>query len=549
MINYWKNLIGYQIYIKSFNDSNGDGIGDLNGITAKLDYIKSLGVDFIWICPFYDSPMNDNGYDIRNYFMVSSNYGNMQDFVNLVDEAHKREIKVVIDLVLNHTSDEHLWFAGSEERREPYEDFYIWRDGKVVDGKLLPPNNWQSFFSGPAWKYSEKRGQFYLKLFSDKMPDLNFENPKVFLEIEKIINYYAKCGVDGFRLDAISHIAKEETFADVQKPEKSYVAFSNLPKTHEYLKKMNIAFKLNGMFTMGELGGNPTKQEIIKYTTDGEMDCAFSFTQVGVFTKNNKVDTKKLLNTLKFNSTISKSGGYPVLFWLNHDYPRLASKIKNEKENKNAQICLAGLMYLLKGVPMIYNGEELGMENCEFKTEDDFLDVNAKMLLKNSTDKEKTLKYLIENSRDNSRGVMQWNEKRYAGFSTAKPWIKVGENYSECNVEVEEKNANSVLNNYKNILKVRKSIINLINYAKFTFMKKSKIVGYSISLGKENVFVVANFSRRNVKMRYDTSRVLYSNKEVNGKQIKPYQLLIINRGTGKYNIDTSSVSIESKTRK
>ena len=236
---WWKNAVGYQIYIRSYNDSNNDGIGDLNGITEKLDYIKSIGVNFIWICPFYDSPMDDNGYDVRDYYKIDKMYGKMSDLKKLIKEAHNRDIKVVIDLVLNHTSDENTWFVKSEKKIEPFTDFYVWKDGKMVDGKMCPPNNWKSFFSGPAWKYSEKRNQYYLKIFSNKMPDINYENETAFSEMEKVIDFYGELGVDGFRVDAIAHIGKDLTFADARDLNKTYKSFSNLPNTHEYLKRFN----------------------------------------------------------------------------------------------------------------------------------------------------------------------------------------------------------------------------------------------------------------------------------------------------------------------
>ena len=267
--NWWKNAIGYQIYIKSFFDSNNDGIGNLNGITQKLNYIKDLGIDFIWICPFYDSPMDDNGYDIRNYYKVDKIYGTNDDLEKLIETAHSLNIRVIIDLVLNHTSDEHDWFIKSENKIEPYSDFYIWRDGKIIDNKLFPPNNWESFFSGSTWKYSEKRKQYYLKLFSNKMPDINYENKLVFDEIEKIINYYSSLNIDGFRVDAISHIGKDLSFKNAKNAKKSYKHFSNLPKTHFYLKNLNKIFKKYNLVTMGELGGKPSKNELIKYTTQG----------------------------------------------------------------------------------------------------------------------------------------------------------------------------------------------------------------------------------------------------------------------------------------
>ena len=355
---WWKNTIGYQIYIKSFADSNDDGIGDIGGITSKLDYIKNLGVKFIWVCPFYDSPMDDNGYDVRDYLKIDKIYGKMTDLKKLIAECHNRDIKVVIDLVMNHTSDECAWFVKSEKKIEPYTDMYIWRDGKVIDGKMCPPNNWISFFSGSAWKYSEKRKQYFLKIFSNKMPDINYESEVAFTEMEKVIDYYGSIGVDGFRVDAIAHLGKDLTFNDAKNLKKTYKSFSNLPNNHKYIKRFNKYFTRNNLVTMGELGGDPTTKDIMKYTTEKELDMIFSFEQTSVFNnKNHTINLKGLLKTLKYKTTISDKNGWSVLFWLNHDYPRLISKIRGESDPKNAQIALATLMYMLKGTPIIYNGE------------------------------------------------------------------------------------------------------------------------------------------------------------------------------------------------
>lgn len=523
----WNDLIGYQIYIKSFFDSNNDGIGDINGITKKLDYIKNLGVNFIWICPFYDSPMDDNGYDIRDYYKIDSSYGTMDDLKNLISEAHKRNLKVVIDLVMNHTSDENKWFIFSEQKVEPFTDFYIWKDGKIIKDKICPPNNWQSFFSGSAWGYSEKRKQYFLKIFSKKMPDLNYENEKVFEEMEKIIAFYSNLKVDGFRVDAIAHIGKDLTFKNAKNIKKTYKSFSNLPNTHKYLKKFNQIFKKYDMFTMGELGGDPSRKDILEYTTKNELDMVFSFEQLSVFNKNDTINLKNLMKTLKYKNKISICGGSPVLFWLNHDYPRLKSKIKNEKESRNAQICLAGLMYMLKGTPIIYNGEELGMENYPYSSIDEFKDVNAKMLYENSKDKKQTLCYLKENSRDNSRTIMQWNSKKYAGFSTHEPWNYVNKNYKILNAELEQNQANSVLSAYKSILKTRANNLDIISNGKYKFFRKNAILGYFIENNNQKLVVLANFGENAKKIPFKNYKVAYGNKIFKNNEILPYEILIL----------------------
>ena len=527
-IPWWKNAVGYQIYIRSFFDSNNDGNGDLNGITAKLDYIKDLGIDFIWICPFYDSPLDDNGYDIRDYYKIHEMYGNMDDLKNLINEAHKRDIKVFADLVLNHTSDENIWFVKSEEKVEPFTNFYVWKDGIEKDGKLLPPNNWQSIFSGSAWKYSEKRKQFYLKIFSNKMPDINYEDETAFSEMEKVIDFYGKLKIDGFRVDATAHIGKDLTFKDAKNINKTFLSFSNLPNTHEYLKRFNKAFSKNNLTTMGELGGEPTKKDFLEYTTKKELDMIFSFEHKYCFSKNFKIKKRNLLKTLKCKEKLSSNSGWSVLFWLNHDYPRLISKIRGEGDPKNAQICLAGLMYMLKGTPIVYNGEEIGMTNYNFEKMSDFKDVNAQMIFENSENPEKEFEELKELTRDHSRTVMQWNDKKYGGFSKKEPWSYVNTNYKVINVENNIKDENSILNNYKKLLNIRKEYSPYLATAKYKFSNCTSLISYTIICDKFSLNVVANLSNKNKNFDFKGKQVLYSNFETNNT-LTPYQFVILRK--------------------
>jgi len=526
---WWKNAVGYQIYIRSFNDSNNDGIGDLDGITEKLDYIKSIGVNFIWICPFYDSPMDDNGYDIRDYYKIDKMYGKMSDLKKLIKEAHKRGIKVLIDLVMNHTSDECDWFVKSEKQIEPFSDFYVWKDGKVVNGEMCPPNNWTSFFSGPAWKYSEKRKQYYLKIFSNKMPDINYESEVAFAEMEKVIDFYAELEVDGFRVDAIAHIGKDLTFADAKKPKKTYKSFSNLPNTHKYLKRFNKTFSKNNLVTMGELGGDPTQKDLIKYTTEKELDMIFSFEHMSVFNEDFTINTKALLKTLKYKESLSRKNGWSVLFWLNHDYPRLISKIRNEKDAKNGQIALATLMYMLKGTPVIYNGEEIGMENYPFKSPSDFKDVNAKMIFGNAENIEEAFNRLKETSRDHSRTVMQWDGTKNAGFSETTPWTYVNSNYKKVNVEKSINDKDSIFNNYARLLSVRNEYGEGLITAKYKFYHKKGCVGYRISGEGVNLEVVANFSNKERSLNLKDGNILYTNIINKNSTLLPYQVVIIKK--------------------
>ncbi len=525
---WWKDAVGYQIYIRSFKDSNDDGIGDLKGINEKLDYIKGIGVDFIWICPFYDSPMDDNGYDVRDYYKVAKEYGKMSDLKKLIQDAHNKGIKVIVDLVLNHTSDENVWFVKSEKKIEPFTDFYVWKDGKMVDGKMCPPNNWISFFSGPAWKYSEKRKQYYLKIFSNKMPDINYESEVAFAEMEKVIEFFGELGVDGFRVDAIAHIGKDLTFADAKNLKKTYKSFSNLPNTHEYLKRFNKTFAKNNLVTMGELGGDPSKKDLVKYTTENELDMIFSFEQMAVFKKDHTINRRALLKTLKYKESLSSSNGWSALFWLNHDYPRLISRIRGESDAKNAQICMATLMYMLKGTPIIYNGEEIGMENYPFKSPADFLDVNAKMIFDNAKDVDAEFNKLKETTRDHSRTVMQWDSTKNAGFSGGKPWTYVNSNYKRVNVEKSLKTKDSILNNYTKLLAVRKEYGDGLLDAKYKFYNKCGLVGYKINCGGYILEVVANLSSKVKVISLENAEVLYTNLE-DGAALVPYQVAIIKR--------------------
>ncbi|MBO7218441.1 MAG: glucohydrolase [Clostridia bacterium] len=526
---WWKNAVGYQIYIRSFADSNNDGIGDIKGITQKLDYIKSIGVNFIWICPFYDSPMDDNGYDVRNYYKIDKMYGKMDDLKKLIAEAHARDIKVVIDLVLNHTSDENVWFVKSEKKIAPYTDFYVWRDGKMVDGKMCPPNNWTSFFSGPAWKYSEKRKQYYLKIFSNKMPDINYEDETAFSEMEKVIDFYGDLEVDGFRVDAIAHIGKDLTFSDAKNLKKTYKSFSNLPNTHDYLKRFNKTFTKNNMVTMGELGGDPSKKDLIRYTTEKELDMIFSFEQMSVFNKKHTINVNELFKTLKYKENLSSKNGWSVLFWLNHDYPRLISKIRDVSDPKNAQIALAGLMYMLKGTPIIYNGEEIGMENYNFKKPSDFKDVNAKMIFDNAKDINAAFENLKETSRDHGRTIMQWDATKNAGFcKSAKPWTYVNSNYKKCNVEKSIADPNSILNHYSKLMSVRNEYGNDLVTANYKFYKHGKVLGYKIMCDGYELEVVANLSNKEKKFKLNEGEIIYSNM-AGLDTIKSYQFAVIKR--------------------
>ena len=393
---------------------------------------------------------------------------------------------------------------------------------------MCPPNNWISFFSGPAWKYSEKRKQYYLKIFSNKMPDINYESETAFAEMEKVIDYFGELGVDGFRVDAIAHIGKDLTFADAKNLKKTYKSFSNLPNTHAYLKRFNKTFSKNNLVTMGELGGDPSKKDLIKYTTENELDMIFSFEQMSVFKKDHTINRKALIKTLKYKESLSSKNGWSVLFWLNHDYPRLISRIRGEQDNKNAQICLASLMYMLKGTPMVYNGEEIGMENYPFKSPADFKDVNAKMIFDNAEDIDAEFNKLKETTRDHSRTVMQWDSTKNAGFSAGKPWTYVNSNYKKVNVEKAQKAKDSILNNYSRLLAVRKEYGEALCNAKYKFFNKGGYMGYKVTCDGYTLEVIANLSKAERVLDLQGAEVLYSNMP-KADSLKVYQTVVLKR--------------------
>ena len=536
---WWKESVGYEIYIRSFNDSNNDGIGDLNGICQKLDYIKSIGIDFIWICPFYDSPLDDNGYDIRDYRKVLEEYGTIDDAKNLILKAHEKGLKVLVDLVMNHTSDEHEWFLKSKSREEGFEDFYYWKDAVTdKDGILHEPNNWESFFGGSAWKFDLTRKQYYLKLFSNKMPDINYESEKVLDEMGKVITWWCELGVDGFRVDAISHIGKDLTFKNAKKG-KTYKSFSNLPSAHSYLKKLAQNWRKFGAVAIGELGGEPTQKDNILFTfsKNEELDIVFDFDHLKhVKEKRGEryVDTKGLTKALKKKQEINELGGWSALFWTNHDYFRILSLYGDEKNSSKSGSALAVLMYLLKGTPVIYNGEEIGMTNYPFKDENEFEDVNAKTLLtlaKSKEEKEKIFKKLVLESRDNARTIMQWDGSINAGFSENKPWFVVNKNYHQVNVSGQLSQKSSCLNEYIKILNLRKSDKDVFCYGKTKFINGGKgIIQYERYADDSNnsYTVIVNLSNSVKKFLYPVGDIVYSNYgEVVRGEMSPYEAVVI----------------------
>ena len=551
---WWKNAVVYQIYPRSFKDSNGDGIGDLQGIYEKLDYLAELGINVIWMSPVYKSPNDDNGYDISDYQAIMEEFGTMEDFDRMLAEAHKRGIRIVMDLVVNHTSDEHAWFVESKKSREnPYRDYYIWREGK--DGK--EPNNWGSVFNGSAWVYDETTGMYYLHLFSKKQPDLNWDNPKVREEVFSMMNWWCEKGIDGFRMDVISMISKVEGLPDGKVQGGLYGDASpyvqNGPHVHEYLQEMNkeVLSKYD-LLTVGECAG-VTIEEAKKYASNKgtELGMVFQFEHMdldqGEFSKWG--DKKVKLTALKENLTKWQNElegkAWNSLFWCNHDQPRVVSRFGNDsKEYREVSAkMLATCLHLMQGTPYVYQGEELGMTNVPFASVDEFKDIESinayhEYVESGLISKEDMMRYLCYKSRDNARTPMQWNNQENAGFTTGTPWIKVNPNYVEINAEEEVKRADSVFSYYKKLIALRhQEEVIVYGHYELLLPESEELYVYTRELNEEKLLVICNFTDKEVSYavpdEFVGKEILISNyEEQEMKQelsLKPYEAIVIRR--------------------
>ena len=545
---WWKEAVVYQIYPRSFCDSNGDGIGDLNGITSKLDYLKELGIDVIWLSPVYKSPNDDNGYDISDYEDIMTEFGTMDDFDKMLAAAHERGIKIVMDLVVNHTSDEHPWFVESRSSKDNEKrDYYIWKEGK--DGK--EPTNWGSAFSGPAWKYDEKTDMYYLHLFSVKQPDLNWENPKVRKEVFDMMTRWCEKGIDGFRMDVISLISKPEGYPDA-KVVGLYGDMgicANGPKVHDYLKEMNekVLSKFDIM-TVGETAG-VTLEEAKKYAnTDGsELNMVFQFEHMDLDGGEKfKWSTKPMpLVPLKENFRKWQKGldgvAWNSLYFCNHDQPRIVSRLGDESDacRELSAKCIATCLHMMQGTPYVYQGEELGMTNTVFNSVDDFRDlesVNAYRELVESglyTDEDMFPK-IAHKSRDNARTPMQWDASENAGFTTGTPWIAVNPNYKKINVADQLKREDSVFHYYQKLIRLRKEN-EIIVYGNYELLlpEDENIFAYVRTLDNQKLLVVCNFSKSEQKFDfsgYENAKVLISNYNRDAGEdgiLKPYEATVL----------------------
>ncbi|HAT4257639.1 TPA: alpha-glucosidase [Clostridium perfringens] len=516
---WWKELIAYQIYPKSFMDSNGDGIGDIQGIISKLDYLKDLGIDLIWLCPMYKSPNHDNGYDISDYKDILDEFGTMDDFNELLNEVHNRGMKLIIDLVINHTSHEHPWFIESRSSRDnPKRDWYIWREGKGDE----EPNNWESIFKGSAWEFCENSEEYYLHLFAKEQPDLNWENKEVRNELYKMINWWLDKGIDGFRVDAISHIKKEEGLKDMDNPEglkyvSSFEKHMNVEGINSHLKELKEeTFSKYNIVTVGEANGVSANEADHWVAEDeGTFNMIFQFEHLNLwnYEEGQGFDVKAYKDVLTNWQNSLEGKGWNALFIENHDIPRVVSTWGNDKEYLTECAKAFGAIYFLqKGTPFIYQGQELGMTNVKYHSICEYDDVKTintyNERIESGVSEEIALKEAWITSRDNSRTPMQWNSSKNAGFTCGKPWIGVNENYKTINVEVEERDENSVLNFYKKLIKLKKSNEALIYGVYDLILKEDEnIFAYTRTLNNEKFLIMANLTGENAKYMYEKEKL------------------------------------------
>ena len=527
---WWHSSVVYQIYPRSFKDSNGDGIGDINGIREKLDYLKELGIDVIWLSPVYKSPNDDNGYDISDYYDIMDEFGTMEDMDNLLKEANERGIKILMDLVVNHTSDEHKWFIEAKKSKDnEYRDYYIWRDS--VDGN--EPNDLGSTFSGSAWQYDETTGQYYLHLFSKKQPDLNWENGKVRNEVYKMMNFWVDKGIGGFRMDVIDLIGKV--------PDEMITG--NGPKLHEYLQEMNkAALEGKDLLTVGETwGATPDVAKLYSNPERKELSMVFQFEHIGLdqIEGKEKWDVKSL-ELLDLKKVLSKwqteleGQGWNSLFWNNHDLPRIVSRWGNDKEYRiESAKMLATLLHGMKGTPYIYQGEELGMTNVRFDDINDYNDIESLNMYKDRLSKGYSHNEIMESiyakGRDNARTPMQWDDSENAGFTTGTPWLAVNKNYDKINAKQCLQDENSIFNHYKKLIDIRKNNDTII-YGDYKLLCEDdeNIFAYVRELNGDKILVVCNFYDKDVEFKFEGdfnySKVLLSNYNDSSKMIEKLKL-------------------------
>lgn len=541
---WWKEIVAYQVYPRSFYDSNGDGIGDLPGLIEKLDYLKELGIDLIWVCPIFDSPNDDNGYDIRDYKAILDEFGTMEDCDRLIEEVHKRDMKIIFDLVVNHTSDEHEWFIESRSSKDnPYRDYYIWHEGDEEGNR---PNNWESIFSGSVWEYDEQTEEYYMHVFSKKQPDLNWENPAVRQDVYSLINWWLDKGIDGFRVDAISHIKKREGFPDMPNPLNkdvvpSYDGHMNQLGIDKFLTELAAeTFNNYDIMTVGEANGVSIKDaEQWVGEESGYFDMIFQFEALGLWgERDGEVfdlrDYKQVLT--KWQEGLDGIG-WNALYIENHDLIRAVSAMGDDGTLRKTSAKALGMMYFfMQGTPFIYQGQEIGMTNVQFEELTDYDDIQsvnrARQMMEEGTPREEAMNYIYASSRDNVRTPMQWNAQPEAGFTTGTPWLGVNPNYADINVAESLKDPNSIYHFYKEMIALRRDNEALI-YGSYELVLPlhKQVYAYKRQGNSEAYLVVVNVFNDSAEVDltpFDLKELVLTNYEVPNSlekdiQLRPYE--------------------------
>ena len=550
---WWQRSTVYQIYPRSFQDSNGDGIGDLPGITRRLEYIRELGADAVWLSPVYKSPNDDNGYDISDYQDIMTEFGTMADFDVMLEKAHSLGLKIVMDLVVNHSSDEHRWFVESRSSRDnPYRDYYIWREGKE-DGSL--PNNWGSCFGGSVWEFDEKTGMYYMHLFSKKQPDLNWDNPTVRDEVFRMMDWWLQKGIDGFRMDVISLISKPEGLPDGQPEANGYASFhlaANGPHEHEYLREMNrrVLSKYD-LLTVGECAG-VTLEEARSYANlDGsELSMVFQFEHMeadfdpalGRYAEQHK-DLPRLKEILSRWQRDLEGIAWNSLYWDNHDQPRIVSRYgsENEEYRETSAKMLATCLHMMQGTPYVFQGEELGMTNYPWTGIDQINDIESlgnyrAYHAKGLMTEEEGVRMMRQRSRDNARTPMQWDATKNAGFTTGTPWLPVNPNYVTVNAAEQLARGDSVFHYYQKLIALRKEM-DVIVWGHYELLEPEHpdLFVYTRTLGEESLLVICNFSEKEqtykIPAEYRDSKVLIANYDAPAPagKLRPWETLVLYR--------------------
>lgn len=531
---WWKEAVAYQIYPRSFMDSNGDGIGDIKGIITKLDYLKELGIDVIWVCPMYKSPNDDNGYDISDYQDIMDEFGTMEDFNLLLEGTHKRGMKLIMDLVVNHTSDEHPWFLESRSSKDnDKRDWYIWRDGKNGE----EPNNWESIFSGSAWEYDEKTKQYFLHIFSRRQPDLNWKNKDMRKSVYNMINWWLDKGIDGFRIDAISHLNKEENLQDMPNPKglkyvPSFEGHLNVKGIQEYLEDLKKnTFEKYDIMTVGEASGVKVEEAPLWVgEEEGKFNMIFQFEHLSLWNK----EGKKAFDVKAYKKVLTKwqkgleNRGWNALFIENHDLPRVVSTLgEDTKYWRESATSLAVMYFMMKGTPFIYQGQEIGMTNVKFNTIEEYNCVGTKNQYRIKREQgishEELMEIIWATTRDNSRTPMQWNSSMNAGFSTGKPWLGMNPNYPEINVESQKKDPNSILNFYKKMISVKKKNPIFI-YGTYDLLMEEdeQVYAYTRTLDNEKAVIICNLTDKKASYEYKNIDLDYNDLVISNYEVEPH---------------------------